>query len=119
MTEDKLAIHLQKHELNIDGLASPLFPGIPAFIFKQPQLSLLRMSKATTLCTLMVLLIVSLDQTPTPSTFLRDCENFGLFQDLGVKNPFDESFRKAVIDPEGVGISIIPSLLSKHEDNTN
>lgn len=39
------------------------------------------------------------DQTPTPTTFLRDCENMGLFQDLGVKNPFDESFRKAVVNP--------------------
>ncbi|XP_067932564.1 cyclic AMP-dependent transcription factor ATF-2-like isoform X2 [Watersipora subatra] len=41
------------------------------------------------------------DQTPTPTTFLRDCENLGLFQDLPLtsKNPFDESFRKAVTDP--------------------
>ena len=47
-----------------------------------------------------MLLIV--DQTPTPTNFLRDCESMGLFQDLplATKNPFDESFRKAVIDPD-------------------
>lgn len=32
------------------------------------------------------------DQTPTPTRFLRQCEEVGLFQDL---NPFDEQFRRA------------------------
>ena len=34
------------------------------------------------------------DQTPTPTRFLRNCEEMGLFQDLS-KNPFDDDFRKA------------------------
>lgn len=34
------------------------------------------------------------DQTPTPTRFLRNCEEIGLFQDLN-KNPFDEDFRRA------------------------
>ncbi|CAL4107215.1 unnamed protein product [Meganyctiphanes norvegica] len=33
-----------------------------------------------------------IDQTPTPTRFLRQCEEVGLFQDL---NPFDEQFRRA------------------------
>ncbi|XP_014470121.1 PREDICTED: cyclic AMP-dependent transcription factor ATF-7 isoform X2 [Dinoponera quadriceps] len=35
------------------------------------------------------------DQTPTPTRFIRNCEEVGLFQDLQV-NPFDETFRRAV-----------------------
>ena len=55
------------------------------------------------------------DQTPTPTTFLKDCENMGLFQDLpltvpATKNPFDESFRKAVIDPD-VSNNVLASIL--------
>ena len=34
------------------------------------------------------------DQTPTPSKFLRNCEEMGLFHELS-KNPFEEAFKKA------------------------
>ncbi|XP_078376092.1 cyclic AMP-dependent transcription factor ATF-2-like [Oculina patagonica] len=33
------------------------------------------------------------DQTPTPTRFLRNCEEEGLFQDL--ENPFDQDFKRA------------------------
>ncbi|XP_063228814.1 cyclic AMP-dependent transcription factor ATF-7-like isoform X2 [Bacillus rossius redtenbacheri] len=36
------------------------------------------------------------DQTPTPTRFIRNCEELGLFQDLQNENPFEETFRKAV-----------------------
>lgn len=36
------------------------------------------------------------DQTPTPTRFIRNCEEVGLFQDLQNVNPFDETFKKAV-----------------------
>ncbi|KAF5285664.1 hypothetical protein FQA39_LY16528 [Lamprigera yunnana] len=39
--------------------------------------------------------IVDVDQTPTPTRFIRNCEEVGLFQDLQNVNPFDETFRKA------------------------
>ncbi|XP_046403757.1 cyclic AMP-dependent transcription factor ATF-7 [Ischnura elegans] len=35
------------------------------------------------------------DQTPTPTRFIRNCEEVGLFQDLQNVNPFEEQFRKA------------------------
>ena len=35
------------------------------------------------------------DQTPTPTRFIRNCEEVGLFQDLQNCNPFEEQFRKA------------------------
>lgn len=35
------------------------------------------------------------DQTPTPTRFLQNCDEVGLFQDLQNVNPFDEPFRKA------------------------
>lgn len=35
------------------------------------------------------------DQTPTPTRFIRNCEEVGLFQDLQNVNPFDEIFKKA------------------------
>nr|XP_023024828.1 uncharacterized protein LOC111512904 [Leptinotarsa decemlineata] len=37
----------------------------------------------------------SADQTPTPTRFIRNCEEVGLFQDLQNVNPFDEIFKKA------------------------
>lgn len=37
-----------------------------------------------------------LDQTPTPTRFIRNCEEVGLFQDLQNVNPFEETFRKAI-----------------------
>ncbi|XP_063976313.1 cyclic AMP-dependent transcription factor ATF-2 isoform X2 [Diachasmimorpha longicaudata] len=36
------------------------------------------------------------DQTPTPTRFIRNCEEMGLFQDLQNVNPFEETFRRAV-----------------------
>ncbi|XP_042217474.1 cyclic AMP-dependent transcription factor ATF-7-like isoform X2 [Homarus americanus] len=35
-----------------------------------------------------------IDQTPTPTRFLRQCEEVGLFQEINL-NPFDEQFRRA------------------------
>ncbi|GLV40923.1 Activating transcription factor-2 [Carabus blaptoides fortunei] len=40
--------------------------------------------------------IIVADQTPTPTRFLRNCEEVGLFQDLQNVNPFEETFRRAV-----------------------
>ncbi|XP_068621933.1 uncharacterized protein Atf-2 isoform X2 [Battus philenor] len=36
------------------------------------------------------------DQTPTPTRFIRNCEEVGLFQDLQNVNPFDEGFKRAM-----------------------
>lgn len=36
------------------------------------------------------------DQTPTPTRFIRNCEEVGLFQDLQNVNPFDDFFKKAI-----------------------
>jgi hypothetical protein len=48
----------------------------------------------------------SADQTPTPTRFIRNCEEVGLFQDLQNVNPFEESFRKAdEASKAGVGLS--------------
>ncbi|PNF42975.1 Cyclic AMP-dependent transcription factor ATF-2 [Cryptotermes secundus] len=45
------------------------------------------------------------DQTPTPTRFIRNCEEVGLFQDLQNVNPFEETFRKAVeASKTGVGL---------------
>ncbi|XP_071552541.1 cyclic AMP-dependent transcription factor ATF-7 isoform X2 [Panulirus ornatus] len=35
-----------------------------------------------------------IDQTPTPTRFLRQCDEVGLFQEISL-NPFDEQFRRA------------------------
>ena len=35
----------------------------------------------------------SSDQTPTPTRFLRSCEESGLFQELEEANPFDQDFK--------------------------
>ena len=40
----------------------------------------------------------SADETPTPTRFIRNCEEVGLFQDLQHVNPFDEQFRRASED---------------------
>ncbi|XKL65703.1 hypothetical protein PGB90_009123 [Kerria lacca] len=44
------------------------------------------------------------DETPTPTRFIRNCDEVGLFQDLQ-HNPFDETFRIAVASSD------IPQLL--------
>lgn len=41
--------------------------------------------------------VVAADQTPTPTTrLIRNCEEFGLFDDLKHVNPFEETFRQAI-----------------------
>ena len=46
-----------------------------------------------------MIIYFSTDQTPTPTKFLKNCEELGLFQELS-KNPFDDSFKKALDVPE-------------------
>ncbi|XP_055690736.1 uncharacterized protein LOC129794127 [Lutzomyia longipalpis] len=41
---------------------------------------------------------VAVDQTPTPTRLIRNCEEVGLFEDLKHVNPFEETFRRAVED---------------------
>ncbi|CAG9835384.1 unnamed protein product [Diabrotica balteata] len=53
------------------------------------------------------------DQTPTPTRFIRNCEEVGLFQDLQNVNPFDELFKRA-IDSVKNGIA-----LEVQEHNSN
>ncbi|XP_023935188.1 uncharacterized protein LOC112043820 isoform X2 [Bicyclus anynana] len=44
------------------------------------------------------------DQTPTPTRFIRNCEEVGLFQDLQnvAVNPFDEGFKRAMETKQGL-----------------
>lgn len=49
------------------------------------------------------------DQTPTPTRFIRNCEEVGLFQDLQNVNPFDETFKKAIQNGK-CGSSYIPDI---------
>ncbi|KAI5635109.1 hypothetical protein NE865_12227 [Phthorimaea operculella] len=44
------------------------------------------------------------DQTPTPTRFIRNCEEVGLFQDLQnvAANPFDEGFKRAMEAKAGI-----------------
>ncbi|GBP64330.1 Cyclic AMP-dependent transcription factor ATF-2 [Eumeta japonica] len=42
------------------------------------------------------------DQTPTPTRFIRNCEEVGLFQDLQNVNPFDEGFKRAMETKAGI-----------------
>ncbi|XP_049804881.1 cyclic AMP-dependent transcription factor ATF-2 [Schistocerca nitens] len=49
--------------------------------------------------------LFSADQTPTPTRFIRNCEEVGLFQDLQNVNPFEETFRKA-FEASKAGISM-------------
>lgn len=52
------------------------------------------------------------DQTPTPTKFLRNCEELGLFQELS-KNPFDDSFKKAMDEPiDHVNVENVSLLIS-------
>ncbi|ESN97170.1 hypothetical protein HELRODRAFT_137277, partial [Helobdella robusta] len=63
--EDHLAVHKAKHQLSLT--IDDIRPGLLSFVA---------------------------DQTPTPSKFLKNCEDVGLFQDFG-KNPFEEAFKRA------------------------
>lgn len=51
--------------------------------------------------------VFSADQTPTPTRFIRNCEEVGLFQDLQNENPFEETFRRAVEDGKS-GVLTVP-----------
>lgn len=57
---------------------------------------------------------MSTDQTPTPTRFIRNCEEVGLFQDLQNVNPFEETFKKA-IEHSNIGIAHISD--SPHDDS--
>ncbi|XP_012267153.2 cyclic AMP-dependent transcription factor ATF-2 [Athalia rosae] len=49
------------------------------------------------------------DQTPTPTRFIRNCEEVGLFQDLQNVNPFEETFRRAV-EAGKTGALVVPEV---------
>ncbi|XP_074652088.1 cyclic AMP-dependent transcription factor ATF-2-like [Tubulanus polymorphus] len=66
--EDHLTVHKQKHEMKLTLNAST--------------------AKNT------ITNVYVADQTPTPTKFLKNCEEIGLFQELS-KNPFEEAFKKA------------------------
>lgn len=54
------------------------------------------------------------DETPTPTRFIRNCEEVGLFQDLQNVNPFDEVFKKAAghtPDPSSFEFSFSSSVI--------
>lgn len=56
---------------------------------------------------------ITADQTPTPTRFIRNCEEVGLFQDLqNVVNPFDEFFKKAVESAKTGGALEVPEINS-------
>ncbi|XP_021347540.1 cyclic AMP-dependent transcription factor ATF-2-like isoform X1 [Mizuhopecten yessoensis] len=89
--EDHLAVHMRKHEMSLalnlqsGSTLSTLTPG------RSPGRSPCGMGAAG----------LFLDQTPTPTKFLRNCEEIGLFQEL--KNPFEEAFKKA-LDTDGIAV---------------
>ncbi|XP_050425923.1 cyclic AMP-dependent transcription factor ATF-7 isoform X2 [Adelges cooleyi] len=58
------------------------------------------------------------DQMPTPNTFIKHCEDVGLFQELQKVNPFDETFKKAVECDEIVGYRVKTSSSNSSELNT-
>ena len=64
--EDQLTVHKKKHDMMLNLGSSSKNGGFVA------------------------------DQTPTPTRFIRNCEEVGLFQDLQNVNPFEETFRRAV-----------------------
>lgn len=84
--EDHLSVHMRKHEMCL-----ALNPGINLFSGTSPS----RMGG------------LILDQTPTPTKFLKNCEEIGLFQELN-KNPFEEAFKKALDGDGDQGVSGIP-----------
>lgn len=58
-----------------------------------------------------------MDQTPTPTRFIRNCEEVGLFEDLKHVNIFDETFRRAVEDP-GSDPSRVRRMISIQNEDT-
>ncbi|CAG7732339.1 unnamed protein product [Allacma fusca] len=67
--EDHLQVHKKRHEMSLNLNKSGLNLSAPPDGF--------------------------VDETPTPTRFIRNCEEVGLFQDLQNVNPFDEQFSKA------------------------
>jgi cyclic AMP-dependent transcription factor ATF-2 len=55
--------------------------------------------------------LIPADQTPTPTRFIRNCEEVGLFQDLQNVNPFEEQFRKAAEAVKSGSTSLHPEVL--------
>ncbi|XP_015187435.1 PREDICTED: cyclic AMP-dependent transcription factor ATF-2 [Polistes dominula] len=55
------------------------------------------------------------DQTPTPTRFIRNCEEVGLFQDLQNVNPFEETFRRAV-EARNTGTLTVPGEVETTDD---
>ncbi|KAJ8704705.1 hypothetical protein PYW07_011893 [Mythimna separata] len=55
------------------------------------------------------------DQTPTPTRFIRNCEEVGLFQDLQSVNPFDEGFKRAMEAKHGL-LSLENALASSSDE---
>lgn len=46
-----------------------------------------------------LLIFLSSDQTPTPTRFLKHCDESGLFQELAIENPFEQDFQKVTPGP--------------------
>lgn len=69
INEDHLTVHKRKHDMSLNLTASSSIKNNSS---------------------------VFVDQTPTPTRFIRNCEEVGLFLDLQNVNPFDEQFKKAV-----------------------
>lgn len=55
-----------------------------------------------------------LDQTPTPTRLIRNCDEVGLFDDLQQLNPFEETFRRAL--PKSESESDVNILTIQNED---
>ncbi|KAI4476603.1 hypothetical protein M0802_014824 [Mischocyttarus mexicanus] len=55
------------------------------------------------------------DQTPTPTRLIRNCEEVGLFQDLQNVNPFEETFRRAV-EARNTGTLTVPGEVETTDD---
>ncbi|CAG5117993.1 unnamed protein product [Candidula unifasciata] len=67
--EDHLTVHSKKHEMSLALNAGGQSSNSPAHHF--------------------------LDQTPTPTKFLKNCDEISLFQEL-TQNPFDHAYKKAL-----------------------
>lgn len=57
--------------------------------------------------------MIEADQTPTPTKFLRNCEEMGLFHELS-KNPFEEAFKKAAEDGKSMDMQEVRSNYNKY-----
>ncbi|KAK3579710.1 hypothetical protein CHS0354_025746 [Potamilus streckersoni] len=87
--EDHLAVHMKKHDMSL---------ALHLGSSQSPQ-------------------HLFLDQTPTPTKFLRNCEEMGLFQEL-TKNPFDDAFKKATESTDDSTSNPLPGPLMLNDLNT-